>query len=76
MGYEYEEDSKVMRAYEQVGSLVCSTLYLSISLDHWLTLLDLRKITLLVLGCLILNQLVEESGGPEESSSEPSKADS
>lgn len=76
MGYEYEEDSKVMRAYEQVGSLVRSTLYLSISLNHWLTLLDLRKITLLALGCLILNQLVEESGGPEESSSKPTKAES
>lgn len=23
LGYEYEEDPKVMRAYEQVGSLVC-----------------------------------------------------
>ncbi|KAG2241559.1 hypothetical protein Bca52824_096456 [Brassica carinata] len=41
VGYEYEEDAKVMRAYEQVGSL-----------------------------------LVEESGGPEASSSEPSKAES
>ena len=52
------------------------TLYLSISLSHWLTLLDFRNIILLALGCLILNQLVEESGGPEESPSEPTKADS
>ncbi|KAJ0256969.1 Protein HGH1 [Hirschfeldia incana] len=41
VGYEYEEDAKVMRAYEQVGSL-----------------------------------LVEESGGPEVSSSEATKAES
>jgi len=31
LGYEYEEDPKAMRAYEQVGSLVCSLPLISLT---------------------------------------------